>query len=239
VRHSLLILACLGATLLFATSARAQSAAPTGAEEQFWPELDVNYRLNEHARLLAQAIYDVGANDSLDNQQYGINLDLFLKATPLAERVFGAQSLVADRNYPLQLRLGYRYSESLNSDTVTVQNRLLAEATGRWRLWGMIAADRNGLDWRWTNGVYSTRYRNRLQIERPVGLRDYEFTPYANAEVYYVITNKEWSGVKYELGVQLPVVSHLSAELYGAYQLTWNSTAPKVDALGLILVTSF
>jgi len=104
----------------------------------------------------------------------------------------------------------------------------------------LVASDRHGVDWRWTDGVYSTRYRNRMYVEHPVGSQRYEATPYAAAEVFYVITGQYWSSVKYELGVQLPVVSHFTVELYLSRQNFWGATDdPAIDAVGTNFVLSW
>jgi len=116
---------------------------------------------------------------------------------------------------------------------------LLVELTFRRNLWELFGADRNGIDFRWTNGEYSTRYRNRLMVERPVTTRGYEWTPYGDVEVAYVFTSNRWSSVKYEAGVQLPILRHWSVEVYGAVQDNWTSQPDKINALGLTLVASF
>ncbi len=99
-----------------------------------------------------QALYSLGANNAADDQQYGLNLDLFRMPTIWDKRIWGARSVAEDRNSWLQLRLGYRYEETLNGSAPSVQYRLLVEATVRRTFWGVRAADRSR-----TRGARRTR----------------------------------------------------------------------------------
>jgi hypothetical protein len=229
----------LGVVLAFAARAIAQTAPPADDQKQFWPELDLYQGLSPHSRLFGEALYTLGANDLSDHAQYDVDLDLFLKPRDLlADLRRGARSLVEERTEGLQLRVGYQYAQSIQAAGGYVQNLILAEATIRRTAWGILAADRNGFDWRWTNGEWSTRYRNRLQLQRSFRVRDYEITPYVNAQIYYTITSSEWSGVGYEAGVQFPVLRRFTVEPYFALQNSWGGSPSSTLAFGLKLVLS-
>ena len=234
--HSLALGAALCAIGLAPLAAPGQSSV---VQDQFWPELDYYQRLSDQSRIFAQAIYHLAANNGLDTEQYGVNLDLFRKPTLVTKKIWGARSLAEDRNTPLLVRLGYRYQENFNTDSFSIQNRLLAEGTVRRYLVNILAEDRNGFDWRWTNGAYSTRYRNRLQLQHTFDLRRSELTPYTNAEWTYTITDKRWTGVEYQAGAQIPVRTHLSALLYLARQNTWGNSPTAVRALCLTVIVSY
>jgi hypothetical protein len=76
-------------------------------------------------------------------------------------------------------------------------------------------------------------------VERPVKTGGYEWTPYGDVEVAYAITSDRWSYVKYEAGVQLPLLRHFTVEVYGARQNVWTSQPDQISAIGLTLVASF
>ncbi len=104
-----------------------RSVAPQTVE-QWWPEIDYFHQLNDHMRIFFQTLGAFGGDGEADNAQYGANFDLFLKARPVFGGVFGAASLVEDRYRPALLRVGYRYSETVNGPSNgQVQNRILAE----------------------------------------------------------------------------------------------------------------
>jgi hypothetical protein len=221
-------------------NAQQQASNSSVAPDEFWPEVDFYQRLSDNARLMARASGVIG-DGQVSNQQYGLNLDLFLKPRPFQAYVLGAQSLVEDRHLLATLRLGYRYSTSPAEDGEpnVVQNRLLTELTLRYHLWSILATDRNGFDWRWTNGTYSTRYRNRLQLEHTATIGTYEVTPYASAEVIYLLSGGYWNQIRYRAGVQLPIVPHFSVQVYYGYDHVWHPNPANVDALGLTLIISY
>lgn len=207
--------------------------------DEFWPEVDIYYKLSDYARLYAIATYTFAEDDTQDNEQYGLNVDVFVKPVRALQRLRGADALAADRKRRLQLRLGYRYANDFNSPTPSVVNRLLAELTARMVTKHFSLADRNGIDARWKEGVYSSRYRNRIYLEVPANLKHYAFTPYADVEWTYVITDDEWNNVRYEAGAQLPVVSHFTVEAYFGWQTYWESTPSYTRGPGMNLVFSF
>ena len=229
------------ALMAAATRGGAQSSTPSPPTEgEFRPEVDYFQELSPNTRVMAQASGVVGDGDILQ-QEYGLNLDLFLKPKPFHTFILGAASLVEDRHLRAVLRFGYRYQEepAESGQIGKIQNRLLLEFTGRQALWGTVVADRNGFDWRWTNGAYSTRYRNRLEVQRPVDIGDYELSPYVNAEVIYLLSSGYWNQVRYEAGVQLPVVEHVSAQIYYGRDVVWQPTPGTINALGLQVIVSF
>ena len=233
------ILVALATVLLLGAHGVAAQTGGNEDQKQFWPEVDYFQHLSEHTRLFTQVLASTGANNQFDNAQFGINFDTFLRPRPVLAYIKGAESLIQDRTQPALLRLGYRYSESLNSSGKDISNRLLAELSVRRNLWGGSLADRNSFDWRWTNGVWSTRYRNRVYYERPIEVRKYEFTPYADAEWYYTIQDDAWTAVKYEAGVQLPVRSHFTTEVYLGLQNSWGASPSSTVGFGLTLVFSY
>ena len=222
-----------------ASLALAVSAGEAQSITQFWPEVDYFQQLAGQSRLMLQALGAVGSDSVGEDQQYGINVDFSFRRRDFVERLLGAQSLADDRQQPLQLRLGYRYAETIGKSGLSAQNRLIAELTFRRLLWGITTGDRNGFDFRWTNGEYSTRYRNRIMLERPIMTRGYEWTPYSDAEWAYTFSNDRWAYVKYEAGVQLPILKHFTAEVYGGLQNSWTNQPDQIYAFGLTLVASY
>jgi hypothetical protein len=220
---------------------RAQADSSSTTDGQFWPEMDLYYRLGKAARLSGIATYTFAMDGGPGNQQYGANLDLFAaaKKSPIRRFVRGAEARVQDRAQPLQLRIGYRYGVDFNTAAPEVENRIIAEFTGRVSRPAFTLSDRNGFDIRWKNGVYSPRYRNRVFLVVPVELKHYAFTPYANVEWYYSLSNGTFTKVRYEAGVQLPMLAHFTTEVYAGYETYWHSTPSHVAGAGLNLVLSW
>jgi hypothetical protein len=214
-------------------------AAQTPQQDQFWPELDYYQRFSDHTRLFASAQWSLNGLPGQQDQQYAVAMDLFFAKRFLLADPRGAQALQEDRREWTQLRLGYKYAQALSTDSSSVTNRLFAEITFRDELWGFFAADRNGYDWRWVNGTYSNRYRNRLDLQHPASLSHYHFTPYSNCEWVYVVGRSGWNSVKCEIGAQLPVLPHVTTIPYFGLVNVWQGNPLYTRAFGLTLVASF
>lgn len=204
----------------------------------FWPELDLYYQTSEHVRLYGIATYTFGPAPVVDNAQYGVNVDLFAKRTMFFRNRPTMDALAFERTQPIMLRMGYRYSTDLGTSDPVIQNRMLIEATGRVSKGVFTLADRNGFDFRWTDGAYSTRYRNRLWLEAVLTLGSYQPVPYADAEWFYSIQNAEWTKVRYEAGVHFPMGKVVAVEPYATWEDYWDGS-PDQRGLGLNLVLSW
>jgi hypothetical protein len=71
---------------------------------------------------------------------------------------------------PLVFTAGYRYLATPGSSST---NRMDLTATHFPLRLQFLLTDRNGADVYWTNGTFKWRYRNRLQIEKPLEIRSY------------------------------------------------------------------
>lgn len=66
-----------------------------------------------------------------------------------------------------------------------------------------LVRDRNRLEFRWKDGEYSTRYRNRLQVEASLRAADFHFSPYVSGEVFHDDAHG-WYETQFRAGVQVP-----------------------------------
>jgi hypothetical protein len=148
---------------------------------QSWPEVDTYLKLNSDVRASFYAAL-TRENATGSSAEIGPNIDFFLRPLLKLKRITVFQ-LDQSKDRPLMLRLGYRYMPSTDG---TVENRGIAEATGRYPLIkGVLLSDRNRAEFRDISGQFSWRYRNRLSSERTFAIRRYHFTPYLRAEVFY------------------------------------------------------
>jgi hypothetical protein len=103
-------------------------------------------------------------------------------------------------------RLGFAYLPDFrDGETSFDESRGIVEVTARFPFGGSwLLSDRNKGDFRWINGDYSARYRNRLRLEHSMALRAVKFSPYVNAEAYYDFKSEEWSRADVTLGAEFP-----------------------------------
>ena len=103
------------------------------------------------------------------------------------------------------LRAGYRFGTAVGSnDDPFKEHRLLTEQTLRKLLPGdFLLSDRNREDFRFVNGDFSFRYRNRVTIEREVHLfKGRTITPYVSAEIFYDTRSSAWNRNRLAVGFQ-------------------------------------
>jgi hypothetical protein len=147
------------------------------------------------------------------------------------------------------LRAGYRYGTSVgNDDDPYKENRILTEQTLRELLPGnLLLSDRNREDFRFIDGDFSFRYRNRVTIERefhPFNKRS--ITPYASGEVFYDTRYSTWNRNRWAVGVQTSLrrravlkmllpKRQIILDLYYMRQNDSRSSTAHVNALGTAL----
>lgn len=224
--HAWRLLCLVALTVAFCSGARAQQDSEP--QKQFWPEVDVYIPLNEKFRLffLATTTRSEETNSNLEGQ-VGAHLDYHL-------------------NRKVSLRAGYRNGFSLGGSDPFKEHRILFEQTLRHPLpLDMLLSDRNREEFRWVNGDFSARYRNRLTLEREFKVRGRGITPYGSAEVYYDSRFNTWNRNRFALGAQIalkrgaPLISllhpkrQLVLDVYLMRQNDSRSQPSRVKALGM------
>jgi Protein of unknown function (DUF2490) len=141
------------------------------------------------------------------------------------------------RNKYLVFRVGYRYQTSLTNASSAPENRGILELTPRYKLpWQLVISDRNRGEFRFIQGQpFSTRYRNRLRLERDVRYGWFNCTPYAYDEIFYDTRYDQWTRNQYALGTQFPVGPHVILEPYYLRQNGSHSTPAHTNAVGFKL----
>ncbi|HEY6802301.1 MAG TPA: DUF2490 domain-containing protein [Pyrinomonadaceae bacterium] len=135
---------------------------------EVWPEFDIYLPLKTKFRLLifvsSQKASETG--DSLEGQG-GAALDYFWKKR-------------------WTLRSGYIYGKAQGtSDRFPEQTIFLEQSYERTSKKQFVWSDRNRQEFRWLNGDYSMRFRNRLKLARPFAVAGRSLVPYGSAEVFY------------------------------------------------------
>ena len=86
---------------------------------------------------------------------------------------------------------------------------------------------------------YSTRYRNRLTVERAFLVRKFRFDPYVSAEFFYDISKSSWNQEQYAAGVQLPYRRILMVDLYYLRQNCDTCNPEHLNVFGLTVNVYF
>ena len=165
------------------------------------PEVDVYLKLSSSARLRVQAS---NTREGGDPTQLTIGPDLEFYIKPLIRlKQVTAFDLDDTKSRPLVFTAGYRYLAAPDSPST---NRMELTATSHFPAKpGLLISDRNRSDLDWSNGMFKWRYRNKLEIEKPLGIRSYHPAPYSSVEVYYESQYQKWSTTEVYAGCLFPI----------------------------------
>jgi len=220
-----------GATLLtlsFAVPAHAQS-------KQVWPEVSTFVKLNDRMRFYFLAT-TVKESEETTEGEYGPNLDFYIKPLKKQRKKWLVFPLDESKARRLSVRVGYRYILPYGSDDPG-EHRGVLEITPRTPLpAGILVSDRSRMDFRFIEGVYSWRYRNRLTFEREFSVRRFKFAPYIRGEAYYDSRYDKWSRTAIIAGSTFPVTKHIELEPYWEHQNdSGGSSNRDVNAFGAVV----
>lgn len=186
--------------LIFCSAADAQPQT-SSTDTQAWPEVDFHVQMTSNLRILTFAGTEQGigfpfqqwyAAAALGYQGKPILREHLLNIDPDKERYFLAGG-------------GYEFLHTTDSGKQKDENRVTLDGTFGFRPTArFLMRDRNWIELRWIDGVYSTTYRNMLTVERDFLVRGFRFSPYGSAEVFYNGAQHSWDTQWYTGGVEWP-----------------------------------
>ena len=170
------------------------SAQQSGTSTQVWPEVDVYVNVKPKIRLFFMGTLSKSVEDG----------ELF-NAEAIESQVGAHVDYIPSKH--LILRTGYRFGKSIGEDDPFREHRLITEQTLRKLLPGdLLLSDRNREDWRFINGEFSFRYRNRVTLERELHLfKGRTVTPYVSGELFYDTRYDVWNRNRYGFGAQFSI----------------------------------
>ncbi len=112
------------------------------------------------------------------------------------------------------------------------ENRLSMLALVRFPVGKFMIANRNLLERRIRRPLNSTRYRNRLQVDHPIGPKDYKLSLFVSDEVFYDWTFDAWVRNRASIGVSKVVNKHFTLELYYTRQNDSRSVPGDLHVIG-------
>ena len=220
------------ALLLFAVAATRASAQSSGTADEFWPGLSLRYQWP--SALSLTAFSEVKNADDVPYRQLGFGAHLGYQAKRMARAHLVNINPAKEHSYFASI--GYEYLQTIQSDTESYEDRLSVQATLRQRPASrVLLEDRNLIEFRWVNDIYSTRYRNMLTIEADLLVHKLRFTPYASAEVYYSWNKSSWNEQQYAVGVEWPYKEVLMLDTYYLRQNCTTCNPAHLNVAGLAL----
>lgn len=191
--------------------------------------------------------------DRTDNQQW---TDVQL-AVPLTKTIdfnlLGTLRLGRDLHRPVDERVGvgftFRFGKYisvapsyLNIATQPIpqrriwESRLSLPVTARFDAGKFRLSDRNLLERRMRNsGQKANRYRNKFQVEHPVGAKDWQLSVFLADELFYDWFVNRWVRNRYSAGVIKVFNKHFTQDLYYLRQNDGVSIPGDLNVIGTAL----
>jgi Protein of unknown function (DUF2490) len=226
--------------IVFALTLAASPLRAGDTQTEVWPEAQAFFKLGGRIRLhfladvwYAPASWTPDGTESDSEAETGVHLDITLK--PIARPRLRTRHWERERY--AWARVGYDYLWTPgDSDSGSHENRGIVELTARAPLGGGVwAVNRARVDLRDKNGTHSTRYRERLMVERETPMFGVETVPYASAEFLYDTRYDAWSEQRYQVGLEMVLDGRWRLEPYYLRKEDTQSEPRHTNAVGLVL----
>jgi len=202
--------------LIGSTGAVFGQALPSRSDTQNWNDVNLTVPLSKQVDYVMQGTLRNGRNLSRPvDERLGIGFAFkfgkYLTVTP---------------NY---LYIGMQPFEGRR----IFENRLSVPTTVRVPVGRFVFADRNLFERRLRHpGVNSTRYRNRFQVEHPIGPAKQKISLFVSDEVFYDWLVNAWVRNRAAVGVSKVVNKHFTFELYYLRQNDSHSVPGDLHVIG-------
>lgn len=141
-----------------------------------------------------------------------------------------------DKQHLVVVGVTYEYSIGRDPSSTTLEHKVMADATLRWTFpHDVLLSDRNRLEFRWVDGNFHYRYRNRPMLEKPFRSLRRDITPFIGGEAYWDQRYKKWNMFKFISGVSVPLFRNLSLEFVYERQHCIKCSDANTNIFGLTL----
>lgn len=191
-------------------------------DKQVWSEFQAYHSIREKIDLLLIGTFRLGRE----------------ARRPVYERGGVGLSFKCGRYVALSPLYGYFATQPLPGQDQR-EHRISLEGSvtlphGRWMI-----TDRNTFDRRFRDPRDSTRYHNKLQLERAVHVADVPFRVFVADEVLYDWSLNGWVRNRYSIGAGKNLSERLSLDLYYLGQNATRTVPRDLHVIGLMLRTDF
>jgi len=136
----------------------------------------------------------------------------------------------------LTLRMGYLFgATAAGNPKPFTEHTPTIEANSRFYFTHLLVSNRNRVDFRFINGVFTPRYRNRLKVEGTIPIKNMGLTPYAYAEAFYDWRYNAFHRFRFAAGAELELTKRVVLESYYMRQIDSGSEPRAENIAGLAI----
>jgi len=177
-------------------------------------------------------------SEELASARKKVGVGISFRVKPIFKRLLDAAD--SDKQHLLVWGAIYEYSRASEQDETSIEHRLMLDATLRYDLpKKFLLSNRNRFEFRWVNGDYPLRYRNRPDLKRSFKLFKRNITPYVAAELFWDQRYKKLNIFKFSSGVQVPVFRRTSIDFFYERQHCTTCATENTNIFGLNLNIAF
>ena len=209
----------VGTLLLISSALLAQGQTPSETDNQNWNDVYLFVPIAKQVDFVMQGTMRLGRDISHPvDERVGVGFSFrfgkYLTVVP---------NYLHIRTQPFENRRGY-------------ENRLSVAATVRFPIGKFTLGDRNLFERRLRHpGGDSTRYRNRLQIDHPVGPAKHKLSLFVSDEVFYDWSFDHWVRNRFAVGMTKVLSKHLTGDLYYLRQNDSHALPGDLHVIGTAL----
>jgi Protein of unknown function (DUF2490) len=212
--------------LIFVGS-RATAQTPPAKDFQQWTNLAISWQVKPKLAITAFSEVHIGNDVSQFDQEL---VSAGVTYSPRRWVSFGASYLYLHANPKLS---GLNY-----------QNRIYGEITFNAPAFHrLLVSDRVRPELRWeqlpSGATFTQRYRNRVTLERPIKIREKEYSPFVMWEQFYNANVEAWRRTRYYTGVTVQVAEKESVQFYFMRQNDQDSRPFHKNVIGVSLMFHF
>ena len=225
-RVSLLVVLGLLLTLSGPVVGQDSSAA------ELWPAFRVSLDLNPRFSVQGTVEKHNGEDASLSQWKLGAIVNYRMR------KIFQwvLEDIDGDNQYNLVVGGGYENLNTKQINGTKREHRVVVQLTPKYVPFGrLLLQDRSRAEFRWVDGVYNFRYRNKLTAQRAFKVSKFRFTPYASGELFWDRNRHAWNQNQYAFGVQLPYKKLLMLDTFYLRQNCTTCSPDPVSVLGFTL----
>jgi len=215
--------------IVFAIKCKGQTEARY--ENEFWPTFNATFEVAPRSRVNFTAQKRDG--EDAYYQQNIVGAVFSYRTARIANRLRG--DIDKENEYNLVIGGGYQYIRTKQTSGVKDEQRVLVQFTPKYIIGpAILVQDRSQMEFRWIDGQYNFRYRNKVIIDRPFKLNKFRLSPYASGELFWDRNHHAWDENQYAFGIQVPFKKVL---LLDTYYLRQNCTTCSLNPLNVLGVT--
>jgi len=206
----------------------------TSIFDQLWPETNVYVKLNDSSRLFFLVAGTRTKAEGYTDGQLGAHVDLFARPFFFKNRYSRHPDIA--RNKFLMVRLGYLFGATPpDSPKPFVEHTPTFELIPRFYFKRLLVTNRSRMDFRFIDGAFTPRYRQRLKLEGTFPVGRLSLTPYAHAEAFYDWRWNVFHRFRFSAGAEIQVARRVVLEGYYLHQIDTRSSSRNQNIVGVAI----